>query len=210
MNRTLNLLLITPVLSMVFASSIQAQSSSRVELPPPPQTTSTPQSTLEQRQPVTPLEVLQHESYEIRQLLLEDYRSNEVFGQMIAANSKIRGMARRISQNPDGVNLKEEGPKLELLIQDLENMIEEANFRASRSSNPQLATHLGQMIAALEDFKISRQPAAGSATKNLNPPITPDVNQEVLGPDYDPYTLPSFTEDPGSLPESLPQQTMNL
>lgn len=215
MNRTLThkLFLTIPVLaSMMFASSLQAQSSSRVELPAPPQLSNNPIDA--QTQPVTPLQSLQQQSNQIRQLLLSDYRNNDLFGQMIAANSKIRGTARRISENPDGVNLKEEGPKIELLIQDLEEMIEEANFRDSRSSNPEIATYLGRMIASLEDFKRSRTPAvgvpaAGSASKFESAPMPTDTNQELNGPDY-PIMLSPYTEEPGSLVGGLPQQPLDL
>lgn len=204
MNPTRNLLLMILIgaAAAVSAPSIQAQSSSRVELPPPPNTAAI--------QTTTPLEVLQQESWSIRQMLLDDYRSNDLFGQMIAANSKIRGTARRFGENLDGVNLKEEGPKLELMIQDLENMIEEANFRASKSSNPQLAGHLGRMIAALEEFKISRQPGAAASTTSA-PPINnlPADNQVRQGPEY-PLALPAMTEDPGSIAGALPEQPMVL
>ena len=202
-NRTTTLLLLS---LLAFSSAANAQSTNRTESPDlefPPLTVQTIE--------VTPLDVLQQQSQLMRKELLSTYRGSDLFGQMIMANSKIQGSARRFLSQPNPSNSVEEVALMEGFVLELEGFIEEANHRSSITPNAEVANHLGQMVAAIEDLKqkqsfasSSNTLASSSDTLAFDSRLSSEPQQQTapFGPELPPWNLDDT--DPGSITSNLP------
>lgn len=140
--------------------------------------------------PAEQVDALKKDSEKMRRLLIEQYSTSQLFGELLAKNSRIRGTARRLKDRmKSGASWRKEAAALDQLLFDLETKIEQANFQASLAESAEVSKQLGSMVSNINSLKRGgiesgavnpQQPDPGSLTSVVETefaPIAPPGNR---------------------------------
>lgn len=140
----------------------------------------------------TSLQSVQNESNLLRKDLIDTYKTNPLFGELISKNAKINGAARRLSQqieNEASTDWQTESMKLDLLVFELETLIEEANFRGQINESIIVAKRLGNLLATIESIKSNSLIGVVETSdpgKLVDQTLPDQIQPDLLGTEFDP------------------------